>query len=36
MQMIATVFTQRDETKGVSHTEPVLNFRVQMHETLVV
>ena len=26
MQMIATVFTQRDETKGVSHTEPVLNF----------
>jgi len=36
MQMIATVFTERDETKGVSHTEPVLSFKVQIHENLLV
>jgi len=36
MHMIATVFTQRDETKGVCHTETGLHFKVHMHETLLV
>jgi hypothetical protein len=34
--MMAIVFTQRDEPKGVSHTESVLNFQVQMHGNLLV